>query len=73
MEVKDQGRGIAPDRLAEVQSGVSGVGMRGIQERLREFGGAMTIESDGSGTSVLVSVPVPKHVGSSQHSRDNND
>ena len=67
MEVKDQGRGIAPDRLAEVQSGVSGVGMRGIQERLREFGGAMTIESDGSGTSVLVSVPVPKHVGSSQH------
>ena len=38
--------------------------MRGMQERLREFGGAMNVECDGSGTCILVSIPVPKHVGS---------
>jgi PAS domain S-box-containing protein len=62
IEVRDEGRGISAERLAELRSGVSGVGMRGIQERLRQFGGTATIESDGSGTSVLASVPVPKPV-----------
>jgi signal transduction histidine kinase len=66
MEVRDEGGGIPAERLAELQSGVSGLGIRGMQERLRQFGGAVTIESDDSGTSVLASIPVPKHVGSFQ-------
>jgi len=35
-----------------------------MQERLRQFGGEMYVESNGSGTSVLTSIPVPKEVRS---------
>jgi PAS domain S-box-containing protein len=65
-EVQDQGRGIPPDRLAEIQSRGSGVGLRGIRERIRPFDGKMKIESSASGTSVIVLVqraqeePAPK-------------
>ena len=62
VEVSDQGKGILPERLAEIRSGGSGVGIRGMQERLRQFGGVMTVESDGSGTSVSVSIPLPKEI-----------
>ena len=50
-----------PERLAEVQSGGSGVGLRGMRERVRRFQGTMRIESDDSGTKVLVNMPIPKH------------
>jgi signal transduction histidine kinase len=69
VEVRDQGQGIPAQRLAEVQSGVSGVGFRGMQERLRQFGGAMTIESDGSGTCVIANIPVPNEVRSTNVAR----
>jgi len=50
VEVRDGGKGISPDRLAEIQSGTVGVGIMGMRERLRQFRGEMTIESDSSGT-----------------------
>jgi PAS domain S-box-containing protein len=59
-EVQDQGSGISPDRLLEIQSHGSGVGIMGIRERIRQFHGEMKIESHDSGTSVIVSIPVPK-------------
>jgi PAS domain S-box-containing protein len=59
IEVRDQGGGISPERLLEIQSHGSGVGIRGIRERIRQFHGEMKIESNGSGTSVIVSIPVP--------------
>ena len=62
VEVSDQGKGILPERLAEIRSGGSGVGIRGMQERLRQFGGMMTVDSNGSGTSVSVSIPLPKEI-----------
>ena len=58
-EVKDHGKGISPERLLEIQSHGSGVGIRGIRERIRQFHGEMKIESNGSGTSVIVSIPMP--------------
>jgi len=39
VEIQDSGRGIAREKLAEIQSKGSGVGIRGMQERLRQFGG----------------------------------
>lgn len=60
VEVRDQGKGIAPDRLAEVQSHGSGVGIRGIRERLRQFHGDLKIESNSSGTCISASIPIPK-------------
>jgi PAS domain S-box-containing protein len=59
IEVRDHGGGISPERLLEIQSHGSGVGIRGIRERIRQFHGEMKIESNGSGTSVIVSIPVP--------------
>ena len=65
VEVTDQGVGIPAERLAKLQAGGSGVGIRGMQERLRQFRGSMKIESNGSGTTVIATIPVPKDVGSS--------
>jgi PAS domain S-box-containing protein len=62
VEVTDEGKGIPPERLAEIRTAGSGVGIRGMQERLRQFGGELSIESNGSGTSAIVSIPVPKEV-----------
>jgi PAS domain S-box-containing protein len=59
-EVWDHGRGISPERLLDIQSHGSGVGIRGIRERIRQFHGEMKIESDGAGTLVIVSIPIPK-------------
>jgi PAS domain S-box-containing protein len=58
IEVRDQGKGISPERLAEIESRGSGVGIAGIRERLRHFGGTMMIESDQTGTRVLASIPL---------------
>lgn len=63
-EVQDHGKGISPERLLEIQSRGSGVGIRGIRERIRQFHGEMKIESTGSGTSVIVSIPLPKEARS---------
>jgi PAS domain S-box-containing protein len=63
-EVSDQGKGIPSERLAEIRSGRSGVGIRGMQERLRQFGGTMTVESNGAGTRVVASLPIPTEVRS---------
>lgn len=60
VEVRDQGRGISKKRLAEIQSQGSGVGIRGMRERLRQFRGELNIQSNGSGTTILVNIPVPK-------------
>ena len=63
-EVQDHGKGISPERLLEIQSHGAGVGIRGIRERIRQFHGEMKMESNGSGTSVIVSIPIPKEVRS---------
>lgn len=67
IEVRDQGKGIAPDKKLELLSaGTPGVGIRGMRERLRQLGGTMEINSagNGSGTQVVVQLPVG-NVGSS--------
>lgn len=66
--VQDQGKGMSRARLAEIQSGVSGLGIRGIRERLLQFGGSLTVESDSSGTTVLVTIPLAKDATSEEQS-----
>ena len=58
VEIQDRGQGMSAQRLAEIQSGGSGVGIRGMRERLSQFKGLMKIESDHTGTRILVSIPV---------------
>jgi signal transduction histidine kinase len=60
LDIGDQGKGMSSARLAEVQSGRSGLGIRGMQERLRQFDGTLNIESGDAGTRVFAMIPVPK-------------
>ena len=58
LEVEDSGKGMSPERLSEIQSQGSGVGIRGMLERIRQFGGKMNIESGDSGTKISVTLPL---------------
>ncbi len=53
LEIRDQGRGFA----AGSDKRNTGVGIRSMQERLRQFGGNLQIESNESGTSVRAVLP----------------
>jgi PAS domain S-box-containing protein len=64
--VEDQGAGMSPERLAEIQSHGTGVGIRGIRERVRQFHGDLVIESNGSGTRVSASLPLRTRLSSVQ-------
>lgn len=56
--IRDDGHGIATEKLAELHSGGSGVGIRGMRERVNQFGGSLKIESDDCGTRVVVTIPL---------------
>jgi two-component system NarL family sensor kinase len=59
VEVQDEGKGISPEKqLALKTSGRTGVGFRGMRERLRQLGGSLDIQSDGTGTAVIATLPV---------------
>ena len=51
VEVEDQGKGIPPEQAA-------GVGLRGMRERLAQFGGTLEIISNGSGTTMIARLPL---------------
>lgn len=61
--VQDQGAGMAPQRLAQIQSHGTGVGIRGMRERVRQFHGDLVIESDDSGTRISASLPLKAQRG----------
>lgn len=59
VEVRDAGRGMSADQLSRIKSKSTGVGLRGIGERVRQFAGNVHIESQlGQGTTVLVTLPL---------------
>ena len=54
VEVEDRGKGISPEKQSEMAStGIPGVGIRGMRERLRQLGGSLDIHSDGKGTLIV--------------------
>jgi PAS domain S-box-containing protein len=61
VEVRDQGKGIPDEKLAQIEQGISGVGIRGMRERLRQFKGEMIVDSVGTGTTVVVTIPTPRN------------
>jgi signal transduction histidine kinase len=59
VEVQDEGKGIPLEKQLELSSsGRTGVGFRGMRERLRQLGGNMEIRSDGGGTLVMATLPL---------------
>lgn len=63
VDIRDRGHGVSQQRLAEIQSGGSGVGIRGMRERLRQFGGKLKMDSDSRGTRIFVTIPLAKIAG----------
>lgn len=57
VEIRDSGRGISPSKQKTFPSS-AGVGVRGMQERLRQLGGTLNINSNDNGTAVIASLPV---------------
>ena len=58
LEVRDDGVGIAKDTLAAILTQRSGVGMAGMRERVRHLRGDLDIQSDSTGTTISISLPV---------------
>jgi len=59
LRVEDEGHGISAEQKEKIISGEGGVGFRGMQERVRQFGGRFEIDSNERGTRVTVVVPFP--------------
>ncbi len=57
-EVSDQGKGISVEKQKDLTTAKSGVGVRGMEERVRQFGGDLQITSTANGTTVLVTLPI---------------
>lgn len=57
VEVQDQGKGISKKRLVEIQSQGAGVGITGMRERIRQFRGGLTIDSNPLGTTIRTTLP----------------
>ena len=64
LEIKDDGTGISGKKLSEIRTGRSGVGITGMRERVSHLRGNFDIQSNGSGTSITVTVPVAIHAAS---------
>ena len=60
LEVRDEGKGISREKLADIQSRGAGFGIRGMRERARQFDGELTIDSNGQGTLFRVTIPMSK-------------
>ena len=67
LEIQDDGHGIPQEKLANLHSRGSGVGLRGMQERVLQLHGHMHIDSHSHGTTIRVLLPIaepetPKHL-----------
>jgi PAS domain S-box-containing protein len=58
--VEDEGKGMPAEIQSKISSGgLSGVGLRGMRERVRQFGGHLEVRSNGHGTRVMAVLPIP--------------
>jgi len=63
LEIEDDGKGIRPELLEEFCQewmGGLGIGVRGMNERMRQLGGRLELASDDKGTTVTAKVPQGK-------------
>ena len=68
LEVSDDGKGVNQETQLKISSGATtGVGLRGMRERVRQLGGSLEIRSNGHGTIVIATVPFEGSVRSSDN------
>jgi len=69
-EVWDRGTGMSPEKLVDLSSAArGGVGIRGMRERLRQFGGTLEVRSDGLGTRIVAKMPIRQQLACAAQSR----
>jgi signal transduction histidine kinase len=67
LEVSDAGKGMPEEKLEEFQKslpGHLGVGLRGMHERMRQFGGKLEVSSNSHGTTVRVTISAEEPMSS---------
>jgi signal transduction histidine kinase len=70
IEVQDYGKGIPLERQLQLSSaGRTGVGFRGMRERLRQLGGRLEIRSGNSGTLVTANLPLQPSIAENSSPR----
>jgi two-component system NarL family sensor kinase len=57
LSVQDEGSGIPSEKVLEIESQGGGVGIRGMRERVLQFGGEMALQSGAMGTKISVFFP----------------
>jgi PAS domain S-box-containing protein len=58
IKVRDFGKGISTENLARIRNRGVGVGLRGMRERVRPYGGEVCIDSEeGNGTTITITLP----------------
>lgn len=57
VEVRDQGKGMPSGGNGSPRK--AGVGIQGMRERIKQFGGRFEIRCDKKGTTVAATIPVP--------------
>ena len=68
LDIQDEGKGIPAEKLVSIQGQNAGVGIAGIRERVRHLRGTVNIQSNPSGTTISVTLPVPMDVVSQRES-----
>ncbi len=59
LQIEDAGKGIAPEKLFQITSaGLSGLGLRGMRERVENFHGRFEVTSREEGTCIRVAIPI---------------
>jgi len=64
VQVEDEGKGIAPEKRSAMELGAeAGVGIGGMRERVRQFGGTLEIAGsvNGRGTAITANLPVDRN------------
>jgi len=58
IQVRDYGKGISLEKQLQLAGSSAGVGLRGMKERLRQLGGSLSLESEGTGTTVTATLRI---------------
>ena len=59
VDIEDNGKGISGDKeLAFGAKAQTGIGIRGMRERLRQLNGTLEVGSNGCGTRVTATIPI---------------
>ena len=63
LAVKDAGRGIPKHLLEQFrETGIAGIGLAGMRERVADLGGKLDIQSNGKGTLLMATIPMRGNV-----------